>query len=197
MHTIWRILLGFVFLGVLVLVGMHLWAGSRRSQEEQKLVALNKYIHVSSRSFPPNGDMPISCSCKGEERSPEISWDNVPITATSFVILATDYDVPTPAFSIFNLSHWVVYNLPTALRSLPDGVTPAQMNALGGKIGKNSLGTSTFIGPCPPLGRHGYVFRVYALDQMLSFPTVPDKQAVLNAMEGHILGYGELTGYFQ
>ncbi|WP_020606367.1 YbhB/YbcL family Raf kinase inhibitor-like protein [Spirosoma spitsbergense] len=197
MRTVWRILLGFVLFVILVLVGMHFWAGSGRNQEEQKLVALNKYIHVSSRSFPPAGDMPISCSCKGEERSPEISWDNVPITATSFVILATDYDVPTPAFSIFNLSHWVVYNLPTAVRSLPDGVTPAQMNALGGKVGKNSLGNSTFIGPCPPLGRHAYVFRVYALDEMLSFPTVPDKQAVLNAMEGHILGYGELTGYFQ
>ena len=197
MPTIWRILLGFVLLVIVILIGMHFWAANRRGQEEQKLVALNKYIRVSSRSFPPDGDMPISCSCKGEEQSPEISWDNVPVTVTSFVILVTDYDVPTPAFSIFNLSHWVVYNLPTAVRSLPDGVTPAQMNALGGKVGKNSLGNSTFIGPCPPLGRHGYVFRVYALDQMLSFSTVPDKQAVLDAMEGHVLGYGELTGYFQ
>lgn len=197
MRTVWRIILGFVLLMVLVLVGMHFWAVSGQNKEEQKLVALNKYIQVSSRSFPPDGDMPVSCSCRGEERSPEISWDNVPITATSFVILTTDYDVPTPAFPIFNLSHWVVYNLPTGVRSLPDGVTPAQMTALGGKVGKNSLGNSAFIGPCPPLGRHAYVFRVYALDQMLTFPNVPDKQAVLDAMEGHILGYGELTGYFQ
>ncbi len=182
---------------IVTLVGMHFWAANKRGQEEQKLVALNKYIRVSSRSFPPDGDMPISCSCKGEERSPEISWDNVPITATSFVILVTDYDVPTPAFPIFNLSHWVVYNVPTAVRSLPDGVTPVQMTALGGKFGKNSLGKVTFIGPCPPLGRHAYVFRVYALDQLLSFTSVPDKQAVLAAMEGHVLGYGELTGYFQ
>lgn len=197
MRTFWRIILGFFLVLVVVVAGLHFWATHKRQQEEQALVALNKYIAVSSPSFLSNGDMPLACSCKGKELSPAITWGNVPITATSYVILATDYDAPTPDFPIVNFSHWVVYNLPSSVRTLPAGVTAEQMTAIGGKIGKNGMGELKFIGPCPPFGRHSYVFRVYALDETLSFSDLPDKQAVLDAMKGHVLGYGELTGYFQ
>ena len=197
MRLLSRILVGLVIGLVLIAVGLHLSAGSGREAEIAYLSTLRKTLTLSSRSFPPNGDMPISCSCKGHEVSPELLWENSTPNVKSYAVLLTDYDVPTPAFPLYNLSHWVIYNLPGSVRSLPEGVTAEQMRMLGGKVGKNGTGDTKYIGPCPPVGRHAYVFRVYALDQMLSFTDLPGKQAVLEAMQGHVLGYGELTGYFQ
>jgi Raf kinase inhibitor-like YbhB/YbcL family protein len=197
MRLLFKILIG-LFAGLLLLaIGLHVAATSGRADEQAALSTLRKILTVSSSSFPPNGDMPVSCSCKGGDVSPALLWENPGPAVESYVVLATDYDVPIPAFSLYNLSHWVVYNLPASVRSLPEGVTAEQLRMLGGKVGKNGMGDARFIGPCPPLGRHGYVFRVYALDQMLPFTKLPGKQDVLDAMQGHILGYGELTGYFQ
>lgn len=197
MRLLARILAGLIIGFVLLAVGLHSSATGDRETELAHLSTLKNTLSVSSRSFPPNGDMPVSCSCKGKERSPELRWENARPNVESYVVLATDYDVPVPAFPLYSLSHWVVYNLPASVRSLPEGVTSEQLRLLGGKIGKNGTGDPTYIGPCPPAGRHAYVFRVYALDQMLSFTNLPGKQAVLSAMNGHVLGYGELTGYFQ
>jgi hypothetical protein len=197
MRLFLRILLGIVVVvGVLTII-LHVGAKNQREDEETYLTTLKKNITVSSGSFPPNGDMPVNCTCKGREASPALAWESIQSDVKSYVILATDYDVPTPAFPIFNLSHWVVYNLPASVRSLPEGVTTEQMRLLNGKVGKNGTGDLKYIGPCPPLGRHAYTFRVYALDQMLTFDDQPDKKEVLEIIKGHILGYGELKGYFQ
>lgn len=197
MRLLSRILVGLAIGLVLIAVGLHLSAGSGREAEFSYLSTLRKTLILSSRSFPPNGDMPISCSCKGNEVSPELLWENNTPNVKSYAVLLTDYDVPTPAFPLYNLSHWVIYNLPASVRSLPEGVTTEQMRMLSGKVGKNGTGDTAYIGPCPPVGRHAYVFRVYALDQMLSFTNLPGKQDIQDAMKGHVLGYGELTGYFQ
>ncbi|WP_080238524.1 YbhB/YbcL family Raf kinase inhibitor-like protein [Spirosoma rigui] len=197
MRSLFKILLGLLAVFLLLAIGLHVAATSSRAAEEASLNVLRKTVDVSSSSFPPNGDMPVSCSCKGKELSPALLWESPDQAVESYVVLATDYNVPTPAFSLYNLSHWVVYNLPASVRSLPEGVTAEQLRMLGGKVGKNGMGDTRYIGPCPPVGRHGYVFRVYALDQMLSFTELPGKQDVLDAMQGHVIGYGELTGYFQ
>lgn len=197
MRLFLQILAGLFVAVVLLVVVMHFRARGQREGEEAELLMLQKTVTVSSQSFPPNGDMPLDCTCKGPEVSPALSWESNQPNTKTYVVLTTDYDVPTPAFPIFNLSHWVVYNLPASVRSLPEGVTAEQMRMLGGKIGRNSVGDLNYIGPCPPVGRHGYVFRVYALDQALSFDETPNKHDVLQAMEGHVLSYGELTGYFQ
>ena len=197
MRLFLRILLGIVVVIGLLSVIMHTRAKSQRQDEDDYLITLKKNTLFSSGSFPPNGDMPMNCTCKGQEVSPALVWEGEQPAVESYVILTTDYDVPTPAFPLYNLSHWVVYNLPASVRSLPEGVTAEQLRMLGGKVGKNGTGNARYIGPCPPLGRHAYVFRVYALDQMLSFTDPPGKQDVLEMMKGHVLGYGELTGYFQ
>ena len=197
MRLLFQIFLGLVLVFALVAAGLYVAARSERKAEITDLNTLRKTVVLSSSSFPPNGDMPISCSCKGKELSPALRWENGNPDVESYVVLATDYDVPTPALPLYNLSHWVVYNLPPSVRSLPEGVTAGQLRLLGGKVGKNGTGNPAYIGPCPPVGRHAYVFRVYALDQVLSFPDLPNKQDVLDAMKGHVLGYGELTGYFQ
>lgn len=192
-----RILIGIVVvIGVLAII-LHFRAKNQREDEEAYLATLKRNITVSSGSFPPNGDMPVNCTCKGQEVSPALVWEGGQPNVGSYVILATDNDAPTPAFPLFNFPHWVVYNLPASVRSLPEGVTAEQMRLLSGKVGKNGMGNLKYIGPCPPLGRHAYIFRVYALDQVLTFSDQPDKEEVLNAMKGHVLGYGDLKGYFQ
>lgn len=197
MRFILRILLGVVVAIGLLVVIMHVRADSQREEETAYHAALKKNVTLSSKSFPPNGDMPTNCSCRGAEASPALTWESDQAATKSYAILATDYDVPTPAYSVFNFPHWVVYNLPASVHSLPEGVTIEQMRLLNGKFGKNGAGDLKYIGPCPPIGRHAYLFRVYALDQMLSFGDAVDKEGVLDTMKGHILGYGELTGYFQ
>lgn len=197
MRLISQILLGLFVVLVSVAITMHWLARRGRENELAQLSTLRKTLTLSSSSFPPNGDLPVSCSCKGKELSPALLWENPDSGVQSYVVLVTDYDVPTPDYPLYNLSHWVVYNLPPSVRSLPEGVMPEQLRMLGGRVGKNGTGGMKFIGPCPPIGRHAYVFRVYALDQVLSFTDLPGKQDVLEAMDGHVLGYGELTGYFQ
>ena len=192
-----RILLGLIILFLSFLVVMHFRAKSQHDNEVAHLAILRKNITLSSSSFPPNGDMPTNCSCRGSQVSPALTWEANDPDIQAYTVLMTDYDVPTPTFPLFNLSHWVIYNLPASVRSLPEAVTAEQMQLLGGKIGKNSTGNLAFIGPCPPAGRHAYVFRVYALDEPLTFTEAPNKQQILEAIRGHVLGYGELTGYFQ
>lgn len=192
-----KILIGLLLLMAVVVVGMHINAKRQRDNEQAYHAALKKTLTVSSRSFPPGGDMPIKCTCKGEEASPALSWESTTTDAEAYAVLATDPDVPSPVFPLYNLSHWVLYNLPATAQSLPEGVTTEQLRMLGGKIGKNGTGSLAYIGPCPPIGRHIYIFRVYALDQPIALADAPDKQTVLDAMQGHILEYGEITGYFQ
>ncbi|MDB5243219.1 MAG: hypothetical protein JWP57_3844, partial [Spirosoma sp.] len=190
MRLLVKISIGLIFGLLLVALVLHVSAKNEREAEQTALSSIKKSVILLSDSFPPNGDMPIRCSCKGKEVSPALIWEDVHPDVKSFVVLAQDYDVPTPAFPLYNLSHWVVFNLPATVRSLPEGVTAQQLRLLGGKVGRNGTGDPTYIGPCPPIGRHAYVFRVYALDQMLLFPDLPNKQAVLDAMKDHVLGYG-------
>ncbi|MVM35590.1 YbhB/YbcL family Raf kinase inhibitor-like protein [Spirosoma sp. HMF4905] len=197
MRSYWRLPVGLLLLAGGVIIVMYIRAKIGRESEEKYLTTLKKNITLSSRSFPPNGDIPVDCSCRGKGISPALMWEIDASVAQSYVILTTDYDVPTPAFPVFNLSHWVIYNLPASVRSIPEAVSSEQMRMLGGKLGKNSMGNPAFIAACPPAGRHAYIFRIYALDRMLSFTTVPDKHMLLDAMNGHVLGYGELTGYFE
>ncbi len=176
---------------------MRISAKHQQDNDEAYHAGLKKTLTVSSSSFPPGGDMPINCTCNGNEASPALNWEGSTTDAEAYAVLMTDPDVPSPDFPVYNLSHWVLYNLPASVRSLPEGVTTEQLRMLGGKIGKNGTGSLTYIGPCPPLGRHAYIFRVYALDQPITLADALDKQAALDAMQGHILEYGELTGYFQ
>ena len=197
MKLIGKIILGLLVLLVIIAAGMRMYAKRQRDTEQAYHAGLRKTLVVSSSSFPPGGDLPINCTCKGKEVSPALSWESTTTDAEAYAVLVTDPDVPSPDFPLYNLSHWVLYNLPASARSLPEGVTTEQLRMLGGKIGKNGTGNLAYIGPCPPIGRHAYIFRVYALDQPITLADAPDKRTVLDAMQGHILEYGELIGYFQ
>lgn len=197
MRLVRRILFGVVAVSVLVIAVLGGHASWERYHEATDLSTLKKTLMVTSGSFPPDGDMPMNCTCKGKALSPALVWEGSPSTTKSFVVLTTDYDAPTSVLPLANLTHWLVYNLPASIHSLPEGITLEQMRLLGGKTGKSSTGQLTYLGPCPPIGRHAYVFRIYALDNTLSFSGMPDRGQLLEAMKGHVLNYGELTGYYQ
>lgn len=194
---VWRILTGVLIVLILLLLVLHIRARGNRREEDMLLSTLPKNIVLSSKSFPPGGDLPMVCSCKGPGYSPSLAWDSRMSGVKSYALLATDYDAVLARFPIANFAHWVVYNLPASVHSLPEGITSEQMMMLGGKIGNNGMGEQTFVPPCPPFDRHQYTFRVYALDTRLSFNRIPTRRNLLDAMQGHIIGYGELTGSFQ
>jgi Raf kinase inhibitor-like YbhB/YbcL family protein len=191
-----RILLGLVAFLLIAAVIMHLRAKNQRADEDAYHTKLPKTVTLTSPAFAPNGPMPVECSCKGAQTSPALAWRGAPANTRAYALLLTDFDVPSPNFPVFNLSHWTMYNLAASVQTLPGAATVASVAGLGGVFGKNSMGETKYIGPCPPIGQHQYVFRVYALDQPLNFTEVADKKQVLTAMQGHILGYGELVGVF-
>ena len=147
-------------------------------------------IKVISAAFQEGQMIPKKYSCKGDNISPEISWSGAPAQTKSFALICDDPDAPKGTWV-----HWVVFNIPAHVVSLPEGVDPV---SLGATVGKNSWGSQQegFGGPCPPSGVHRYFFTVYAVDQMLNFDKNATKEKVLAALQGHIAAQGQLMGRF-
>jgi Raf kinase inhibitor-like YbhB/YbcL family protein len=92
--------------------------------------------------------------------------------------------------------HWVLYNIPADSGGLPDSVGASRLPA-GTLVGKNDWGRTGYGGPCPPVGRHRYFHKLYALDTLLPDLNQPDKAALEAAMQGHVLEKAELVGTYQ
>ena len=143
-------------------------------------------LRVSSPAFRHGGTIPVEHTADGSDVPPDLAWSAPPPGTQSVAILVEDPDAPGGMFT-----HWLVTGIApttTALAAgaaLPQGVTAA-------RNGKGRLG---YDGPCPPHGRHRYVFRVFALDTAI--PPPRDREAFLSAIHGHILGEGRLVGTYQ
>jgi Raf kinase inhibitor-like YbhB/YbcL family protein len=146
---------------------------------------------LTSSAFEHEGTIPTKYSCDGQDISPPLSWSDPPEGTESFVLIADDPDAPAGTWV-----HWVLYNIPTDARELPEAL-PAQDTLADGSLhGRNSWGRNDYGGPCPPSGTHRYLFKLYALDTTLELEPGAKKTKVLNAMEGHILAQTELMGTF-
>jgi Raf kinase inhibitor-like YbhB/YbcL family protein len=143
-------------------------------------------LSVSSSAFSANGEIPSEHTCDGAQISPPLSWSKPPSGTKSVAILVTDPDAPRGTFT-----HWIVTGLPAHTTSLAAG----DKLPTGAVAGKNDFGALGWGGPCPPRGRHRYVFHVYALDIPLSRPLAP--AAFKSAIAGHVLAEGELVGTYQ
>jgi len=154
-------------------------------------------ITVTSRSFGPNQAIPSRFADYGEKISPELSWTGVPSSAKSLVVLAEDPDAKEPTPFV----HWVLYNLPTSFSTLPESVpgTPRLPEFGGALQGRSSRGTTGYFGPRPPKGEpeHHYHFEVVALDTMLSLDPGATPTKLLAALNGHVVGTGELIGLYR
>ncbi len=153
-------------------------------------------LAILSPVFDNGAPIPIEYTCEGRDISPPLQWAGVDRNARSLVLIVDDPDAPDPAAPKMTWVHWIVYDIPPSVTGLPADVDHHDLPR-GGKEGLNSWDRTRYGGPCPPIGRHRYFFKLYALDKTLSFSGLPDKDAVLAAMEGHVLQHAQLMGTYQ
>ena len=152
-------------------------------------------LAVSSSAFAQNADIPAKYTCEGQDVSPPLSWSGAPSTAKSFAVIVDDPDAPDPAAPKMTYVHWVLYDVPASVTSLDENV--AKQLPSGAQQGMNDGKRSGYGGPCPPIGRHRYFFKVYALDTTLGDIGSPTKAKLESAMKGHVVAHGELVGTYQ
>lgn len=153
-------------------------------------------LTLSSVAFQPNGVIPARHTCDGQDRSPPLVWSGVPANTKSLVLIVDDPDAPDPAAPKMTWVHWLLYNLPPETTGLPEGVASKDLPA-GTRQGVNDWQRTGYGGPCPPIGRHRYFHKLYALDGVLPDLKQPTKAALEKAMQGHILTHAELIGVYQ
>lgn len=153
-------------------------------------------LALTSPAFGPGADIPTLFTCEGSDISPPLEWTGMPDGTKSLVLIVDDPDAPDPAAPKMTWVHWVLYNLPPSATGLPEGVRPKDLPA-GTRSGTNDWKRSGYGGPCPPVGRHRYFHKLYALDVELPDLGTPTKAEVEAAMDGHVLAQAELVGTYQ
>ena len=151
-------------------------------------------MELDSSAFAPGGEIPRRHTCEGEDLAPPLQWTGVPERAASLVLIVDDPDAPDPAAPQRTWVHWVLYDMPPAASGLPEGGLPLPA---GAREGLNDWNRRGYGGPCPPVGRHRYFFKLYALDKVLPALPRPTKAAVEEAMRGHVLAQAELLGTYK
>ena len=151
---------------------------------------------LQSSSFKPNGAIPKKYTCEGDDVSPPLSWSNPPPGTKAYALIVDDPDAPDPKAPQTIWVHWVLYNVPASATALPEGVAPKALPP-GTRQGVNDWKRTGYRGPCPPVGRHRYFFKLYALDTELSDLGEANKAKLEQAMRGHVLATAELVGTYQ
>ncbi len=181
-------------LALAVVAFAYMRASNARVVDRTYHAAIPRTIILHSISFGAGGEIPSSYTCKGEKVSPEVSWEGAPDKALSFVLIATDWDGPSPRLRLGNFTHWLLYNIPRQVHEIKSAAAPAELAREKIDIGNNSSDAAAYMPPCPRLGMHRYVFRLYALDVPQIHPGTRDREGVMEAMTGHVLAYGEIVG---
>jgi Raf kinase inhibitor-like YbhB/YbcL family protein len=153
--------------------------------------SLEDPMKLTSTAFSENASIPIKYTCKGQDVSPSLSWNEPPAGTRSFALVMDDPDAPMATWV-----HWVLFNLPGTARGLPEGLPSTPTFKDGSAQGLTSARSVGYHGPCPPSGTHRYFFKLYALDITLALTSNDDTAALLEAMQGHILAQAELIGTF-
>jgi len=151
-------------------------------------------LTITSTAFAHQGTIPRHYTCDGSDTSPPLAWRGVPANAKSLVLIVDDPDAPDPAAPQRTWVHWLLYNLPVTSTGLTEWITALPAGTLEGS---NDWKRTGYGGPCPPIGRHRYFFKLYALDEALPNLDRPGKAALEKAMQGHILMQAELIGLYQ
>ena len=153
-------------------------------------------LSIGSPAFVEGGEIPAIYTCDGEDISPPLTFSGLPESARSLVLIMDDPDAPDPAAPKMTWVHWLLYNLPPQTSGLPEAVADSALPK-GALQGENSWRRAGYGGPCPPIGRHRYFFKLYALDAMLPDLNQPDKDQLLQAMEGHVIAEAQIIGAYQ
>ncbi len=153
-------------------------------------------LAVSSPAFVEGGEIPQKYTCDGEDVVPPLSWRGVPEGTKSLVLIVDDPDVPDPAKPVRTWIHWVVFEIPPTATGISEGGGAERLPA-GAREGLNDWKRTRFGGPCPPIGRHRYFHKLYALDVPLAELESPTKAALEVAMKGHVLASATLIGTYE
>jgi Raf kinase inhibitor-like YbhB/YbcL family protein len=156
-------------------------------------------IELASTAFEPGGPIPAKYA---EDVSPPLSWSGVPEGTKELALICDDPDAPSPKRPAPDpWVHWVIYKIPADTTGLSEGIpNSARLDDPSGVLqGKNSWPTTGYRGPAPPpgSGTHRYVFQLYALDTELQIEPEADKQTLLTAMSGNVIGKGQLIGTYE
>jgi Raf kinase inhibitor-like YbhB/YbcL family protein len=151
---------------------------------------------LKSPAFAPNGPIPAKYTCEGADVSPPLEWSGAPSGTGSYALIVDDPDAPDPAKPQRVYVHWVVYNIPASATNLPENAAKSGLPP-GAQQGSNDWGKQTYGGPCPPIGRHRYFFKLYALDAELTGLNKPTKAQLEKAIQPRIVGTTELMGTYQ
>lgn len=165
--------------------------GDNRTAPKEESVS--RTIQLTSSAFGEGDPIPSKYTCDGEDISPPLAWSNVPSGTRSFALICDDPDAPVGIWV-----HWVLFGIPSSVRELPEGVSATEEILSGALQGNNDFKRLGYGGPCPPRGNpHRYFFKLYALDTELALKSGATKADLLRAMEGHILGEGQLMGTYK
>jgi Raf kinase inhibitor-like YbhB/YbcL family protein len=153
-------------------------------------------MKLTSTAFGENQPIPKLYTCEGKDVSPPLAWSGVPANAKSLALIVDDPDAPDPAAPRMTWVHWVLYNLPASATGLAEGAASGGLPK-GTLEGTNDWQRTGYGGPCPPIGRHRYFHKLYALDTMLPDLKKPNKGALEQAMKRHILAQTQLVGTYE
>ena len=153
-------------------------------------------MSLASSVFPNQGEIPRHYTCEGADKSPPLTWSGVPAGAASLVLIVDDPDAPDPNAPKMTWVHWILYNIPPSATGLAEGLAPAQLSRRT-REGLNDWKRARYNGPCPPIGRHRYFHKLYALDTELPDLDSATKDVLLKHVEGHVLATAELVGTYQ
>ena len=152
-------------------------------------------LTLTSPAFSDNSPIPAIHTCDGQDISPPLAWTNLPPGTKSLALIVDDPDAPDPKAPKMTWVHWVLYNVPSHTTGLQENSISRNLPS-GTKEGINDWKRTGYGGPCPPIGRHRYFFKLYALDLLLADLDRPSKSQLLKAMQGHILEEAQLIGTY-
>lgn len=153
-------------------------------------------MQISCEKFQHDQEIPTEYTCDGSDRSPPLDWSGIPDGTRSLALIVDDPDAPDPAAPKMTWVHWMLYNLPADCTGLPEGMISAGLPAGTGE-GLNDWKRTGYGGPCPPVGRHRYFFRLFALDARLPDLAQPTRATLELAMQGHHLEAAILMGTYR
>jgi Raf kinase inhibitor-like YbhB/YbcL family protein len=168
---------------------------SSRGHSDSTTGVATMSMTVTSSAFAPNSSIPAKYTCEGADTSVPLAWSGAPAGTKSFALIVDDPDAPDPQAPKMTYVHWVVYDIPVSVDGLGEGTSTRLPS--GAREGVNDWKRTGWGGPCPPVGRHRYYFKLYALDIVLGDLNAPTKPVLENAMRGHVLAQGELVGTYE
>jgi Raf kinase inhibitor-like YbhB/YbcL family protein len=174
------------FLTIFLIAGGGNMLAQAKDQMNTKIKG-GKTMEIKSSSFNHEDMIPARYTCDGQNISPPLAWSGAPKETKSFALICDDPDAPAGIWV-----HWVIFDIPANVNSLPEKVSRQEEIAGLGKSGKNTSHRFGYDGPCPPGGTHRYYFKLYALDTMLNLNAGLSKEELLKAMKGHVLAEAQV-----